>query len=294
MLQTLDDEYTKEFSVALRLKNIPEDVVITTDLPSTLKVSVHDKGSTLIKYLFWGGLPTVTLDFNSFPSQNGHVCLRSVDLQKQISAFFSSTTKIIAIRPDSLEFFFNHGLCKKVPVCLVGRIEVAQQYFLSRINYFPDSVLVYSTQDQLDTITAAYTRPVNYSNLSDTLSFMSRIRSVRGAKFVPSLVRTTLYMDLFTEKTVEVPVQGVNFPAAKQLRTFPATVQVTFQVGLGLFKRIKAEDFVIAISYEELLHNKTNQCYLHLRSIPSGITHVRINPEKVEYLIEDIGGDEND
>ena len=61
------------------------------------------------------------------------------------------------------------------------------------------------------------------------------------------------FPDIYTEKTVEVPLHGVNFPADKALRTFPSKVQITFQVGLKRFRSIKASDFIINISYEELL-----------------------------------------
>ena len=52
----------------------------------------------------------------------------------------------------------------------------------------------------------------------------------------------TFPVDIYTEKTVEVPLHGVNFPADKALRTFPSKVQITFQVGLKRFRSIKAED----------------------------------------------------
>ena len=47
-----------------------------------------------------------------------------------------------------------------------------------------------------------------------------------------------LPVDIYTEKTVEVPLRGVNFPADKVLRAFPSKVQVTFQVGLSHFRQI--------------------------------------------------------
>ena len=59
-------------------------------------------------------------------------------------------------------------------------------------------------------------------------------------------------VDIYTEKTVEVPLHGINFPADKALRAFPSKVQITFQVGLKRFRSIKADDFVINVSYEEL------------------------------------------
>ena len=85
-----------------------------------------------------------------------------------------------------------------------------------------------------------------------------------------------------------MPVRPVNFPASKQLRTFPATVKVTFQVGMGLYRKITSENFVLVVNYEDLLKNKSTYCHLSLKTIPEGVSHVRISPQDVEYVIEEI------
>ena len=107
-------------------------------------------------------------------------------------------------------------------------------------------------------------------------------------------MKVTFCIDRLVEKTVQVPVQQVNFPASKQLRTFPATVNVTFQVGMGLYRNITSENFVLVVNYEDLLKNKTNLCHLSLKTIPKGVSHARINPQDVEYIIEDIDEDETE
>ena len=95
-------------------------------------------------------------------------------------------------------------------------------------------------------------------------------------------------VDRLVEKTVSVPVQQVNFPATKQLRTFPSSVNVTFQVAMGLYRRITRESFVIVVNYEDLLKNRSNHCTLSLKTIPAGAIHARIHPAEVEYVIEEI------
>ena len=74
----------------------------------------------------------------------------------------------------------------------------------------------------------------------------------------------------------------------RQLRTFPSKVQITFQVGLKRFRSIKASDFIINISYEELLKLGSDKYTVKLKSFPSGINQIRIVPEQVDFLIEQI------
>ena len=115
-----------------------------------------------------------------------------------------------------------------------------------------------------------------------------RIHAIRGAKFIPSHVGVSFFADLFTEKTVEVPIVGIGFPRDKQLKTFPSKVNVTFQVGLSQFKSVTASDCSIVVAYKELTNDKTDKCKLKLSTIPYGVSHVRISPDIVDYLIEQI------
>ena len=89
-----------------------------------------------------------------------------------------------------------------------------------------------------------------------------------------------------TEKQVEVPVVGTNFPAGFSLRTFPATAVVAFRVGSKDYKRITREQFVITATYEELMALPDSILTLKLRSVPEGVSQVRIQPQHVQFLIE--------
>lgn len=72
------------------------------------------------------------------------------------------------------------------------------------------------------------------------------------------------------------------------MRTFPSKVKVTFRVGMSRFKEITADDFVLAVTYEELMKNRSPKIQLHLKSMPSGVSNVRIDPSEVDYLIEQV------
>ena len=118
--------------------------------------------------------------------------------------------------------------------------------------------------------------------------FRSLLTNQKGVKFVPASIEMMLPVDIYTEKTVEVPLRGVNFPADKILRAFPSKVQVTFQIGLSRFRQIDADDFHILVSYEELLHLGSDKYTVKLKNMPKGVSHVRFNPEQVDFLIEQV------
>ena len=55
------------------------------------------------------------------------------------------------------------------------------------------------------------------------------------------------------------------------------------------FNNINEENFVVVVDYNQIKENSRN-CKLILRSQPSGVSNVRISPETVEFIIEQIEG----
>lgn len=135
---------------------------------------------------------------------------------------------------------------------------------------------------------------VKLEDISDTLRQQVPLRIQKGVKFVPSSIEMMLPVDIYTEKTVEVPLRGVNFPADKVLRAFPSKVQVTFQVGLSHFRQINADDFHIYVSYEELLRLGSDKYTVKIKNLPKGVSQVRFNPAQVDFLIEQVSPDYGD
>ena len=160
-----------------------------------------------------------------------------------------------------LEYIYATGVSKLVPVKLAGTVSAGRQYYLSDTVFSPDSVLAYAPEGVLDTITAAYTQHVELENISDTLKQQVSLLTRRGVKFVPASIEMMLPVDIYTEKTVEVPLHGINFPADKVLRAFPS---------------------------EELLRLGSDKYTVKLKNVPDGVSQVRFNPEQVDFLIEQI------
>lgn len=292
--QTLNETYEQEVEVPVEIKGVPTNVVITSDTPRTLRVNLRDRGVQILNYLYAQKPGKIIVDFNANTNATGFVSIPTAELLKQIAPNLASSTQVTSVKPETLEYFYNYGQHKRVPVAVQGTAAPKRLFSISKQVTHPDSVTVYAAQEILDTITAAYTRPLALRDISDTTHVDMPFQSVRGAKFVPASTQVDLYVDRLVEKTVRVPVQQVNFPAAKQLRTFPAAVNVTFQVGMSMYRQVTKENFVIVINYEDLLRSNTNKCHLSLKTVPEGVSHARITPQEVEFIIEEIPDNENE
>lgn len=293
LLQSLNEVFEVRLKVPLKLEHVPSDVVITSDLPAELNVTVKDKGTVLVRYLYGMEMMPVRVDYRDYDQggPGGRVSVLLANVQKNIQAQLLSSTQIISLKPDTLEYFFSKGARKTVPVRLTGDVETSPEYYLQRVSFSPDSVEVLAPAAILDTIAEAATVPVYLAGLEADKKLTLGLRKIRGAKFIPERVDVNVKVDLYTEKTVSVPIIGINFPGSKDLRTFPSKVNVTFRVGMSRFKDITEDDFVLAVTYEELLKVDSAKLKLHLKSMPPGVSNVRIEPSEVDYLIEQVPED---
>ena len=296
LLQMLDDTFENELKVSLELVDVPEDVVITSSLPDELRVVVKDKGTALLRY--WRhDIAPIQVSFEDYfnGESSGTVRITQSDIQKVVQTRLFSTTRIQTIRPDTLEFFFNHGRHATVPVVMVGDVETNPSFYLSEVQLSPSEVRVFAPASVLDTLTAVRTMPISLKDLKENTIRQVALKPIRGAKVEPSSVKLTARVDVYMEDTVMVPVIALNFPADKQLRTFPSTVKVTYTVGYLHSREISRENFVSAVTYEDLLALRAegvSKIPVRLRTIPEGVTNVRFEPSEVDYLVETVSGEE--
>ena len=290
LLQKLNDTFESVVHVPLELVSVPKSVIITTPLPSTLTVTIRDRGTNLFHYIRSGRLRApIHLDFSLYDNGSltgiGHIPMS--DIQHALQQQLLTSTRIQRISPDTLEFFYNRGVARRVPVKFQGKIETQDQTYLRYVEFNPDSVTVYAPQAVRDTLRYAYIVPQERKDVGRTASYDVGFMPIRGVLYKPSTIKMTAQVDIYTERTIHVPIVGTNFPAGISLKTFPAEATITYRVGAQMADKIHASNFVLAVTYEELLRARNAHKYhLRLKSIPMGVSNVRITPREVDYLLE--------
>lgn len=290
---TLNETYEREFNIPVTISGIPKNVVLTSDETDTIKVTIRDKGIVLFTYMYGNVLKDLKPVFKTFARNDGTGAIPASELQKLTLQQLNSSSKIIAVKPDKLEFYYNNGAKKRVPVKWSGRVIPEELYFISRVQYWPDSVDVYASQEKLDSIYMVFTEPLNYANFRDTLMIDAHLAKNKGVKTVPESVRIGFFTDVLTEESMEgVPIQGINMPKGKALRTFPSKVKVRFVTGVSVYRNLKPEDFIVVADYKELSAQPTDKCHIYLKKTPPGISRARLETSEVDYLIEEETGNE--
>ena len=288
LLMTLNETYEREVSVPAYLVNVPKNVVITSDMEDTVRVTVRDKGFALLAYIYGEGVRPININFQSFVTrQSGYGVVPSQELMKMVNQRFSGASKVVQVKPDRLDFYYNYGLSRQVPVKMAGIVVPGKSFYLARTRFWPETVTVYGSKQTLDSLRYVKTVPINITNFNDTVVKTVALEKIKGVKIVPNIVRIGLYPDILTEETIEVPVTAVNMPEGKVLRSFPQRVTVNFIVGASMFRSISSDQFAVVVDYNELIEHPSDKCNIHLRQCPQGVRNARLQMTQVDYLIEE-------
>jgi hypothetical protein len=287
LILTLNETYEREIKVTINIKGIPKNIVLTSNETDTLRVVVRDKGWMLMRYLYEKNR-NINIVFKNYDHGNGYGIVPASDVKRMINQQLEMSTSISSVKPDRWEFFYNNGERKRVPVRWTGRVIPEQLYFISHVQYWPDSVDIYSSREKLDSINVVYTEMLNYVGFRDTLIVTCKTSHPKDVKVVPDQVRIGFYTDVLTEESIDgIPIKAINMPAGKVLRTFPPKVKVRFVTGVSQFRTLRPEDFTVIADYEEISQKPSDKCNIYLKVIPHGISRAVLDTKEVDYLIEE-------
>lgn len=287
LMMTLNETYEVEFPVPLHLAGVPKNVVMTQELSDTVRVTVRDKGYTILMYETSNRFRPLKVNFQTYANkqtERGRVTV--ADLQKMLRQQTFSSSVITAIKADGLDFYFNYGRNRRVRIRLEGRIVPGGNYYLAHAQLSPDYATVYASKKILDDIEVVSTERLNLSNFEDTVTKVVALKPIAGAKIVPATVKVTLYPDVLTEGSVEVAITTVNKPDNLIIRTFPQTAKVLYTVGANAYRLVRASDFTVTVDYNEIAAHPSDKCKLHLRSHSRFARSARLETDQVDYLIE--------
>lgn len=288
LMTALNETYEREIGVPAYLVNIPKNVVVTSDMEDTVRVTVRDKGFALLAYTYGEGIRPINVNFQSaITRQSGYGVVSSQELMKMINQRFSGSSKIVQVKPDRLDFHYNYGLSRQVSVKMAGHVVPGKSFYLARTRFWPEKVTVYGSKQALDSLRFVKTVPINITNFNDTVLRTVALETIKGVKIVPNTVRIGLYPDILTEENIEVPITAINMPEGKVLRTFPQRVTVNFIVGASMFRSISPEQFAVVVDYNEIIDHPSDKCSIHLRETPQGVRNARLKMTHVDYLIEE-------
>ena len=109
LLQTLNNDYEADFSIPVRLKGVPNNVVITSEPASELRIKVKDKGTVLLNYMLGKSFYPVILDYADYKGVDNQVRIYPSQFEKKVLNQLNASTRLLSMKPDTLEYIYSTG-----------------------------------------------------------------------------------------------------------------------------------------------------------------------------------------
>lgn len=286
-VNSLDKQRETALRIPIDYMGIPEDIEIESKLPKQIVIKVRDEGLALMQYNKRNTVP-LALDMDRVYFGKGEFVITADQLKNRLSRYVLPSTAVLSINPDTISVKYHRLSNKTLPIKVKSNISFASQYILSNdILVKPTSVKVFGPQNILDTMKAVYTEKVELRSLSDTAQVKAKLESNKSVRYAFDDVTLDIFVEMFTEGKKQLPVTIINDPGKTNVRIFPPTVNVSYNVGLSNFNKIKDNDIQIVFDYNEAKETKRRHYKLKIVNNSQYISNIRVSPEDVEFLLED-------
>lgn len=287
-MKSLQETSTITQDYTLKITGLPKNIIFTSDIPKTIKANISAKGYSILNYITRNDEHILYVNFDDIEKNSSKLVLDNGLLKRNLSKLLGNNLKVVSLTPTQVEAYYTKGKAISVPIKFWGKIETGLQHVLCGVEVLKDSAKVYAPLYMHDSIDVVNTEYVHLKDLEDTTIVRVGIKKIPGARITPDSVDVKVCVDLYTEKTLSVPIYSENCPRNKVLRTFPGKVNVTFRVSANMYNKITPDDFLLTVDFSKVkLSDKS--CKVELKDKPEGAKHIRFSPEQVEFVIEQYG-----
>ncbi len=286
-MQTLKETTTATKDYKLRIVGVPKNVIFTSDVPEMIKVNITGRGWDFLSYMSKNEEHVITVNYEDLEYTPSKITIDNTNLRRSLVKSLGSGLKVLSLTPPQIDVYYTTVKAKTVPVKFVGKVEAELQHVLCSIELETDSVQVYAPALLYDSIKVVQTEKLIMKNVEDTTVVRLALKKIEGTKFSPDSVDVKICVDVFSEKTVTAQIYCINCPHNKMVRTFPRTGEVTCRVSAKMIDGLNENTFALIVDYNKIKRNDKT-CHLELLQKPDGMDVIRISPEYVDFLIEEV------
>ncbi len=227
----LNRDFTVSINVPIHLSNLPDDLIVSNEIPATARVNISGEGWKLISV--YSNPPRVVVN-----AEAQQVNL-SEQVRNQVSAF--TDLNVVQVEPSQLNIETERKTSKKVPILNRVDISLRSQYGLLQDPVFiPDSVLVKGAESKLAELEAWETANVEISDVNRSMEREVQLKAGSSSLMIdPTSVVMQLDVAEFTEAEIRVPVRTRNLPSGQAVTYNPSSITVRFDVPIEQYSEIQ-------------------------------------------------------
>ena len=275
---------TVTMTIPVSYINMPDDYIFTSTPTGQVHVTLEDEGIDLFHNR--ERLYELTFDLSEhIRGEEGTFIIPMDELRQTIAQQLVGDAGLVAFVPELLAGNYTRQHEKVVPVVYTGQIKPATQHQLcGEVELTPSMVHIYGTEQDLAAIDHIETNLTDYEGVQDTFLTQLALIAPEHIRVVPDTIALQVVAEQFTEKAMQLSIRTPNMSERGQvLHLFPEQVRVTFRIGTTRFAEVKENDVEVFVDMPQA---GIDHLPVHVETRNPYITHIRVKPEEVEYLIE--------
>lgn len=288
LLLSFNNNMTHDMTVQLKL-NKPANVTLIQDIPSTITVTVKDRGLSFLKS-FFKSTPSIELSFEKYNNDKDNTLeITASQLISELRRTISREATIIKVSPEALSVKYTTLPGKKVPVNWednIRNITPDKQYVINpdMVRTDPDSVTIYALdRATLNEITEVDLTTVEVANLTSNYNRTVRLRHINNVRIAPDKVKLQVPVEQLIKKEMNIPISVRNQPYGINVLLFPPSINVTYLVPQSKYKDPTNLTVVVDYNDIDLSSNKVN---IKLGEVSGAYSNVVLGGDSVNYVIE--------
>ena len=252
MLVNLNNTYTTELDITMRVTEFPENEVLVSDWPAVVTAEVTAEGWQLVSMAT--NRPEVVVALDDAPSDLNIQALVS----NELSSFPGLSTQ--RVTPQGISLMYEPKVTKKVPIRPAIQLRYEQQHGpFGPWTVQPESVRVTGGQSTVEALESWPTVNLSLEDVRRTVSSAIPLEeATNGLVLDVDAVQFEQPVKQFTEGELTLPIDILGAPLGKEYTLDPSSVTVRFLVPVDQYQEVMQRRPVRAIlSYDELEADQT-------------------------------------
>lgn len=289
-LNALSKSYTTIIEHSVRYVDVPDDKVLVSELPSTLRLKVTAFGFSLLRNSLSISQSPIIVNVGNILSKEDidqvTVEVMSEELLESISSQIDQELTLEEIRPEVIEFSFDKVVTKSIDIRPDVKVHFGSQVvFRNSPSTEPKTVLITGPKSVVDTIDYIKTQFQEYRGVDHDIVRNVKLEDLNGVELSTQRVVLNLDVEKFTEAEILVPLTVINAPDTVSVVTFPRNITVLYRVGVSYFKLISDSSFVAEVDWNKVT-DRSKYMSVDIGTLSPHILSFSISPKEVEFAVE--------
>ena len=278
---SLSDYYYTNIDVKLSLVNFPDGYTTGSPIPDKVRLRVKGRGWKLLSL-------NVGPESEFIVTADKDSGWHSISLYNYLESnrWLLSDVDIINILPDSIRFFVERTMSKKLPLISNLNLEFKPGYGLaSEIILKPDSVMVTGPISYLKPMKEINTQNKSFGPIDTKTENEVGLPEKKGFSYNINVIDVLLDVQKIVDKQFDnIVVEVSNVPVGKEVVLLPNKITLNVRGGIDILGKLNENQFRAKIKYHDLVQDTTGSV-APVIEIPKNVTLQYLKPERLRYII---------